>query len=458
MAKPYREGAGWCMRKRHKGADIYVSGHPSKAAAEAEVRERMAHIDKVGKPLHLGPHRTTLAQALQQYGLEHLPRLKGGAQECRRINKYLAAAGVPLLEVSPVSDAQSGLYFEVRLSDETPRRIPRGLVAHRRAQMTKTAGSDKIRQVLAQGAAADIKRLDVQRLVDALREDGLSGATIALERALLRSFFNYARRAWHWDHSNENPANGLKMPKVDPGRERVLSMHEEQKLDEALESSGNRMLAPVIVLLRETAMRVSEPILHATWGDVDWTREVLHLSDGKDGARDVPLSPRALEALRQLGPGDAAQRIVGASYEALKAGFRRACERAGIEDIRIHDLRHTAATRMALATGNMAIVKALTGHKTDSMVGRYVNVKADDVVNVMRSEGAKRLAQLKAATTAALEHARSIAPPGLSEGALEEFVANAVAAALAAATGHTGFSGPPSTGPAQNDDDTRRAA
>ena len=47
-----------------------------------------------------------------------------------------------------------------------------------------------------------------------------------------------------------------------------------------------------------------------------------------------------------------------------------ACERAGIKDLKIHDLRHTAATRMALKTGNVFLVKALTGHKTMEMLNR----------------------------------------------------------------------------------------
>ena len=77
--------------------------------------------------------------------------------------------------------------------------------------------------------------------------------------------------------------------------------------------------------------------------------------------------------------------IVHISYEALKASWKHVCERAGVEGLRLHDLRHTAATRMALKTGNIFLVKALTGHKTLGQVARYVNVKAADVVNVMHA-------------------------------------------------------------------------
>ena len=108
----------------------------------------------------------------------------------------------------------------------------------------------------------------------------------------------------------------------------------------------------------------------------------------RGGKRDVPLSPAAIEALQALQPGADHEPVVRISYESMRAAWRRACERAGIKDLKIHDLRHTAATRMALKTGNVFLVKALTGHKTMEMLARYVNVTADDVVNVMHTDDA----------------------------------------------------------------------
>lgn len=90
-----------------------------------------------------------------------------------------------------------------------------------------------------------------------------------------------------------------------------------------------------------------------------------------------------------MGPSaDPDEKIFGITYEALKAAWRRACERAGIVDLNIHDLRRTAATRMGLKSGNLFIVQALTGHKTLAMVKRYVNVGAADVVKVMNTPDA----------------------------------------------------------------------
>jgi integrase len=230
-----------------------------------------------------------------------------------------------------------------------------------------------------------ISRDLMQRYMDTMRSDGNSPATMALERSMFRVLFNYAFRTWKWTELLDNPATGLKMPAVENVRKRVMSQDEQSLLDEALTTCRSKLVAPMRTLLRETAMRSSEPLQHATWADVDWERKVLALPDSKSGCRDVPLSPVALQVLRDLGPGEPNETIIKITYESLRAAWTRACERAGIKNLKIHDNRRTAATRMALKTGNAFLVQALTGHKNWSMVERYVNVGADDVVKVMHA-------------------------------------------------------------------------
>jgi len=435
MAKPYKEGQGWCVRQRYAGQDIYLSGFPSQAAATKAARAAISDIERSGAARGLGPHRTTLAQALQDFALEHLQRLKGAPQEARRLNKYLLAARLHLVELSP-APAPSNVRFVVTLGSQgEDRRIPKGLGGYRKALLTKTADSDKLRRVLAQTAVADISRSDVQRFMDSLSSDGLSAATVALERALLRGFFNHAHTKWNWSQPAENPATKLSLPTIDNQRERVLSLDEQKLLDAAFDDAASQTHRHVVVLLRETAMRASEPMLHAKWGQVDWERCILKLDDGKNGKREVPLSPSALDALKALVPGEQDQPIVGITYEALKASMRRALERAGIQDFHLHDLRHTAATRMALETGNVFLVKALTGHKNMAMVNRYVNVKATDVVEVMHRKAAVELS-----STGDQHGSKEVAASGLMDGQnffsakqVQALVANAVSDAMAGA-------------------------
>lgn len=393
------KNATWSMRRRVAGQDIFLSGFTTRVAAKTAMKEAVDEVRKGNLPVGRGAHMTCVAQALQDYALERLPFLKGAAQEARRINVYLRAAGLELLRVTPVArmkDAEptpgksgKGTQFLVELEPHThERKIPNGLHTHRRALASANADSDRLRAVLAGTAVADVSRQQLQQLIDRMTKDGSSAATVALERALLRCLFNYAFTTWRWPQLLDNPAARLRMPVIDNERDRTLSLQEQKLLDEALTTCRNELVAPTLTLLRETAMRASEPLERAIWSDVDWERRIIRLSDGKTGSRDVPLSPAAIDALNELrvhGPCQPGDPVVSITYESLRAAWRRACERAGIKGLNIHDLRHTAATRMALQTGNVFLVKALTGHKTVAMLERYINVRADDVVQVMHA-------------------------------------------------------------------------
>jgi integrase len=365
------------------------------------MRQKLSAIDENKEPAGLGAARTTLAQAMQDYALARMPFMKGAVQEARRMNHYLRAAGLATLVATPCTDEKTpgahdkevkegktgqGNYFKVTLEPHTnDRKIANGLGAHRNAQLTANASTEKFRAVLAGTRMDEITRNLLQQFMDTMRREGNAPATMALERSMFRVLFNYAFRTWNWEELADNPATGLKMPTVENVRKRVISLTEQGLLDEALSSCKNNLVAPTMTLLRETAMRSSEPLQHATWGDVNWERNVLTLRDSKAGCREVPLSPVALQVLRDLGPGEPKEAIIKISYESLRAAWTRACKRAGIDNLTIHDNRRTAATRMALKTGNAFLVQALTGHKTWVMVQRYVNVVADDVVRVMHA-------------------------------------------------------------------------
>lgn len=397
-AKPYLEGKGYAMRKQYRGNDIYVSGFLTAGGARKAVGRKLAAIDKNMKPAGLGADKTTLAQALQDYALARLPFMKGAVQEAVRINHYLRYAGLETLvvtrcaqEVGPLAQEEKkkgktgkGAFFVVALQPHSlERKIANGLGAHRKAQLTANAGTEKHRAVLASTTMSKITRDSVQKFMDVMRHDGNAASTMALERSMLRVLFYHAVRTWNWSELLDNPATGLKMPTVDNVRKRVMSADEQQLLDAALGACRSKLVAPMLTLLRETAMRSSEPLQQARWKDVNWARKVLTLRDSKTGEREVPLSPLALQALQAFEPGEPEARIVEITYESLKKSWTLACKRVGIKNLQMHDLRRTAATRMALKTGNVFLVKALTGHKTMAMMERYINVGADDVVNVM---------------------------------------------------------------------------
>ena len=438
MAKPYQEGKGWCVRARHEGHDVYLSGYATKAAVLKAVSLRKVEIDRGRAPRQPGPERTTLAQAMQTYALERLRFLKGAVQDAVRINNYLRSAGLDLLEVKKglAQDGQQGqqdsgapnVYFSVSLKPHTTeRKIPKGLNAHRKSQLTKNASTERHRAVLACKRMADITRSDVQQFMNAMVDDGNAAATVALERALLRGVFNYARTTWRWLEHRENPCTSLKLPQVKNVRKRCMSAEEQAAMDLAISSCRNKLVGPTVALLRETGMRTSEPLSHARWKNVDWQRSILTLDDGKTGAREVPLSVPALQALRELNPGAPDDPIVRITYEALRGAWNDACKRAGVTDLQLYDLRRTAATRMGLKTGNVFLVQALTGHKTIEMTMRYMNVTADDAVAVLHAspETTAPAPTVQAGTEASASNAQTVT---LTTEQLREFAAMAVSA------------------------------
>ena len=291
----------------------------------------------------------------------------------------------------------------------------------------QTAASDTMRRRLAMTPMAQVTRYQVQQLMDELAQVR-APATVAQEQALLRRLFNYARVCWHWSAPQDNPATLLDLPTVDNERKRTMSHEEEALMVEALKDCRNERMGLAMRLLTETAMRTSEPLLHAHWKDVDLEKSLLRLSDGKTESRYVPLSPRAVEALKELkalSNGDPEAPVLTMTYEALKAAWKRACERAGIEDLTLYDLRRTGATRVALEFGNVFLVQALTGHKTLEMVMRYTQAGPDDLVKAWkgRRPDAPAEAEVPGAPTPADESAQIRAQVPQASGTMPAAVA-----------------------------------
>jgi integrase len=395
MAKPYRVGDGWAFRLRVNGEDIYRQGFSTEAGAKKALTELKSQVTSKGRPAHRGPWKTTLAEALLNYGLERLPGLKGADQEARRINLYLRLAGLPTLRVVPLpTEERTGVvYCRVELTPPSSSRlVPQGLSMHRELLATKATKAERIRSRLARTPLAEIQPYDIKGLLSALTEQGLGAASIHLEVAPLRQLFNYARRTWQWKFENGNPVSECDLPTLDNARDRVLTNAEWGRICKHLPETHNVYVAHALALLLESAMRCSEALVQICWQDLDEEAGLLKLRAAKAGWRYVPLTLSALDVLHQLrehalqaGPIHPGMRVLRLSYEALKAAWNRVCERAGVMGVRLHDLRHTSATRFALElNGNMPVLKIITGHKTDSQLLRYINIKPDDVARLLQ--------------------------------------------------------------------------
>lgn len=395
MAKPYQEGAGWAFRLRTGGEDIYRSGFKNKTEAKRAMNALEAELCGAPAQSGLGPHRTSLGVAFSDYARERLPYLKGASQDARRINRYLRALALPIVELTPVKLVKDGkrVYWDVAFVEEPARAIPASLTAHRHQQSADSADSDRARKRLATMMMADVTTHHIQVLIDALVAEGKKSATVYLERSELRRLFKHASAVWKWRRLGGNPAGAeVTMPPTDAGRDRVVTNAEWQKMSRELAAYPNPHAAPLACLMLETAMRSCEPLVHLRWGHIDWEQRVLALPDGKAGGRKVPLSPGALHILAQLKkyaqtPPQPDDRVFPTTYEAVKKAWAVACKAAGVTGVGLHDLRHTSATRFSLEfKGNLPVLMVITGHKTAQMAMRYVNVKATEVATMMHGE------------------------------------------------------------------------
>ncbi|CAM5784929.1 hypothetical protein CCAE64S_01461 [Castellaniella caeni] len=184
------------------------------------------------------------------------------------------------------------------------------------------------------------------------------------------------------------------------GRERRLSADEEQRLLTAADQYGGD-IPSIIRLALETGMRRGE-IIPLRWGDVDFTEKTITLRAGKtknSDARIVPLTQAAEELLRGLhheSPPNARVFPEITKPDSATRAFTRLCERAGITNLRFHDLRHEAASRVA-PYASMASLQKIFGWKSPSMVWRYNNPSAAELLKIRRDAERSRLAETRVA-------------------------------------------------------------
>lgn len=231
--------------------------------------------------------------------------------------------------------------------------------------------------------AKTLAELD-QKLVADYRDERLklvSGTTVRKELYLLSKVLGFAEMELGITLPHGNPVLKIRKPTESKGRDRRLSDSEWLELEKECKKSRNTFLWPIVCIARETCMRQGE-ILAMTWQDVDWKRKFVFLHDTKNGeARAVPLSPMALEILKNL-PRSITGNIFPIQRMTLLHAFQGALKRAKIADFRFHDLRHEGLSRLA-ERGDFSVLDlaAVSGHKTIQMLGRYTHLSAEKLAD-----------------------------------------------------------------------------
>ena len=207
--------------------------------------------------------------------------------------------------------------------------------------------------------------------------------TVQHELHLLRHMFEIAIKEWGIPLVN-NPVTMITLPKIARPRDRRLRPGEEERLLAACREYGGIIHDAVIIAI-ETGMRRGE-IAAMRCPNVNLVERTVYLETTKNGeSRTVPLSTRATAILRERSKVRDLHddRVFGVRSDAIGLAFRRVCKRAGIENLRFHDLRHKITSRLFERGLNPMQVASITGHKTLQMLKRYTHLRAEDLVELL---------------------------------------------------------------------------
>ena len=313
----------WQAQVRKKGQSLQTKIFETRALAAQWARSIEVEMDKGVFVSRAEAESTTLKELLERYLDEITPLKKGAASETNRLKALM--------------------------------RLP-----------------------LAQRFVASIRGMDIASFRDE-RLRKVTPSTVKQDLVLLGHMFEVAPKEWgiHF----HNPVRDIKLPSENRPRDRRLHAGEETRLLEACREARNPWLLPVVQLALEleTAMRQGE-LIRLRWEHIHLNRRTAHLPDTKNGeSRTVQLSTTAIRVLRTLPRSLHGQAFPGVTTEAIKRAYIRAVRRAGIEDLRFHDLRHEATTRLFEKGLNIMEVASITGHKDLRMLRRYTHLKAEDL-------------------------------------------------------------------------------
>jgi integrase len=173
-----------------------------------------------------------------------------------------------------------------------------------------------------------------------------------------------------------NPVQQIAVPEAQKPRERRLEDNESNILASAALASA-WYLRPLIALAIETGMRRGE-LLSIRWKDVDQTARTIRILKTKNGhPRTIPLTPKAIEVLSSLERKD--ERVFPVTPNAVRLAWERLRRRAGLEDLRLHDLRHEAVSRFFEYGLTVPEVALISGHRDPRMLSRYTHLRPEKV-------------------------------------------------------------------------------
>jgi integrase len=229
-----------------------------------------------------------------------------------------------------------------------------------------------------------VKNEAISELLEAMRQKGYASGTTNRVLILLRYIYNLGRK-WRVAGMAQNPTLGLSTA-PDVQRDRFLSPEETQRLIRAIETDENQTAAQAIMLLLLTGGRRNE-ITQAKWDYVNWERRTLLVPLSKSGKpRAIALNGQALALLRAIPRHDGnpfvfPSPVNGKPSASLFFPWDRIRKRAGLADVRLHDLRHSYASFLVNQGISLYVVQGLLGHAHSRTTQRYAHLAHETLLD-----------------------------------------------------------------------------
>jgi integrase len=361
------------IRKRGKRfqAQVRMSGFPTRTASFPTLRLAERWATKIEADMIEGRHfrgvearRRTLGEAIDRYLAEELPKKRNGSTHRSNLPWWKERLG------------------HLKLADVTP-----AILVEQRGKLAREtfirANPKSARTTLKEGEEP--------------RRFTRSPGTVNRYLAVLSHLYSVARREWHW--VSHNPFDGVGKLRESRGRVRFLS--EEERTALLRETAKNPVLHTFVVLALSTAARAGE-LLNLKWQDVDLNDgRILLLVTKNAQPRTAWLHGEAKRLLTEHADRRHPDQVsvfvspTGRRYEYHKE-FRTACDAAGVQNFRFHDLRHSAATYLAREGASEQQLKAIGGWKS-SIVSRYVHLAATETKDLVQKMNEKILGTQKKA-------------------------------------------------------------
>jgi integrase len=242
--------------------------------------------------------------------------------------------------------------------------------ANKSSYETDETSLKRIKEFFGDKRDCKVTSQEIEKFKNWRLSQGVKHSSVNRYLALIRKIINLAIE-WGYLKPEDKPRFRMFSEK-DNMRERILSMEEEEKLIPLLPEH----LRPIVLTALNTGMRLGE-ILNLKWENIDLKRRIIAVTRTKSKKiRHIPINGTLFEILSGIKKKYSYVFINpdrGEPWQQVKKGFKSACLKAEVKNLRFHDLRHTFATRLIEKGTDIITIRDLLGHSSARVTKRYAH-------------------------------------------------------------------------------------